>query len=102
MRCYYCLIPLTLTEAHKEHMTPRTRGGADTIDNIVPTCEACNKRKGTMTEEEFRTAFSEAFKILTSVPPADSSTNFSLIDQPHIKTLRAESERISWAWKNPA
>ena len=31
---------------HWEHVIPRSRGGPDTIDNIVLACEQCNLSKG--------------------------------------------------------
>jgi hypothetical protein len=54
MMCWYCRIPLTLAQAEKEHLTPRSRGGSDAIANIVPACAECNRLKGEMTEDEFR------------------------------------------------
>lgn len=101
MRCQYCYKPLTLEEAEKEHLTPRARGGSDTIDNIVPACKDCNQRKGTMTDKEFRTTFSKAFEILTSVGEAEKHISLSIVDQPSLSHLRQESESLSWAWRNP-
>lgn len=37
-----------------DHRVPISRGGTHTIENIIPSCRACNSRKGTKTEEEFR------------------------------------------------
>ena len=37
-----------------DHRTPLSRGGSNLIDNILPACRRCNRRKRTMTEEEFR------------------------------------------------
>jgi hypothetical protein len=59
--CWYCRVPLTLAgndpaRATKDHLTPLSRGGSDAISNIVPACIDCNRLKGDMTEEEFRTA----------------------------------------------
>jgi hypothetical protein len=102
MRCFYCLKPLTLQEATKEHLTPQARGGADTIDNIVPACKACNEKKGDMTEPEFRTTFSKAFEILTRVGAAEREMSLSMRDEPSLDHLRSEAESISWAWRNPA
>jgi hypothetical protein len=30
-----------------EHITPRARGGADTLENLAPACGPCNKAKAT-------------------------------------------------------
>jgi 5-methylcytosine-specific restriction endonuclease McrA len=50
--CAYCGSK-TLIEI--DHRIPLTRGGSNLIDNILPACRRCNRRKGTMTDEEFRT-----------------------------------------------
>lgn len=51
--CIYCGELLTPKTACADHMTPLSRGGDNTIDNIVPSCSSCNSRKGTKTVEEF-------------------------------------------------
>ena len=50
-RCAYCQtsgVPLQV-----EHLIPKSRGGSDRASNLVIACDACNKRKGTRTAEEF-------------------------------------------------
>lgn len=49
--CAYCgrKAPLTV-----DHRVPLFRGGANSIDNILPACSPCNKRKGYRDEAEFR------------------------------------------------
>ena len=50
-RCAYCGSP-DLLEA--DHRIPLVRGGPNTIDNILPACRSCNRRKNRKTETEFR------------------------------------------------
>jgi 5-methylcytosine-specific restriction endonuclease McrA len=50
-RCTYCG-DTTLIEI--DHRIPLIRGGSNLIANIVPACRRCNRRKGTLTETEFR------------------------------------------------
>jgi 5-methylcytosine-specific restriction endonuclease McrA len=51
-RCAYCG---TITEKLEvDHRVPLSLGGANTIDNILPACADCNRRKHTMTESDFR------------------------------------------------
>jgi 5-methylcytosine-specific restriction endonuclease McrA len=50
-RCAYCR---ALAPLQPDHRVPLARGGTNHIDNILPACGACNRRKHTMTEEEFR------------------------------------------------
>lgn len=51
-RCFYCgtVIP-EMWEI--EHKIPLSRGGSDDIDNLVPACVECNRRKGDRTSVEF-------------------------------------------------
>ena len=37
-----------------DHRVPLIRGGSNTIENILPACRSCNRRKNRRTEEEFR------------------------------------------------
>jgi len=38
-----------------DHADPRKRGGADGIENRLPSCSGCNAAKGALTVAEFRT-----------------------------------------------
>ena len=50
-RCAYCGESGAL---EADHRVPLSRGGGNTIDNILPACRVCNARKHRLTEEEFR------------------------------------------------
>lgn len=105
--CHYCDVRLTLDTAHQEHMTPLCRGGEDSWDNIVPACGECNQMKAWRTADEFlrdrefllsqRTG-KRATASLENLPIAAEEKN----EPGLLKKLKAESERISWAWRNPA
>jgi len=49
LSCQYCGNRTTLTI---DHIVPRSRGGADTWENLVTACVACNNKKGNRTPEE--------------------------------------------------
>lgn len=49
-KCVYCSSKDSLTI---DHMTPRSRGGSDDLDNLVTCCKSCNSRKGTKTYAEY-------------------------------------------------
>lgn len=53
--CAYCGVDLS-GSGHIEHMTPLSRGGSNSIGNIVWSCSTCNQRKNTKTAEEFMAA----------------------------------------------
>jgi 5-methylcytosine-specific restriction endonuclease McrA len=42
-RCQYCGSERHLTV---DHVVPRSKGGADTWDNLVTSCAPCNRKKG--------------------------------------------------------
>ena len=52
-KCGYCGLHTETIEA--DHRIPLSRGGKNTIANIIPACRHCNRSKRTKTEEEFRT-----------------------------------------------
>ncbi len=55
-KCAYCG---STDHIEVDHRTPLCRGGANTIENILPACRHCNRRKHRRTEEEFRTLLAE-------------------------------------------
>lgn len=44
-RCAYCGCKLSLRTTTREHVVPRSKGGADTLLNVVAACNACNGEK---------------------------------------------------------
>lgn len=50
-RCAYCLVVAPL---EVDHRIPLKRGGTNWIANILPACGPCNRKKGQLTEAEFR------------------------------------------------
>lgn len=46
-RCFYCgkVSYEDCVNLHADHIIPRKLGGADTADNLVTSCEGCNKTK---------------------------------------------------------
>ena len=58
-RCGYCGKEAELVP---DHRTALARGGANTIENLIPACADCNARKGVKDELEFRALLAfEAF-----------------------------------------
>jgi len=50
-RCQYCLMHQALQGAtfHIEHIIPRSKGGADHVENLALACPSCNLRKSDRT-----------------------------------------------------
>lgn len=53
-RCEYCQAPSLFSTApyEIEHIIPRAKGGATTINNLALSCSGCNRFKHTRTEWE--------------------------------------------------
>jgi 5-methylcytosine-specific restriction endonuclease McrA len=49
-RCQYC--GTTREPLSIDHVLPRSRGGADSWDNVTTACLSCNVRKGNRTPRE--------------------------------------------------
>jgi len=68
-QCYWCPQKLTLERGKHntlslDHLTPLSRGGSNTIENVVPSCIVCNLAKHMMTADEFVTwIFETAVKL---------------------------------------
>ena len=50
-QCAYCGVVAPL---EVDHRIPLKRGGSNWIANILPACGPCNRKKGQLTEDEFR------------------------------------------------
>lgn len=52
-RCAYCNESVALDDSTVDHKQPLSRGGTHAMHNLCMACEECNRRKGSMTAEEF-------------------------------------------------
>lgn len=53
-KCFYCDDQLTIDdEWHIEHKQPKSKGGTNDIENLVPSCKSCNLKKHNKTAKEF-------------------------------------------------
>lgn len=57
--CFYCGVrfaPAGPDHRTVDHRVPRSRGGTDSLRNLVFACYACNQRKRDRTEDDFVTS----------------------------------------------
>lgn len=52
-RCFYCEKLVSITSATKDHLVPKSKGGSNSIMNLVMACRHCNTAKGDMSKEDF-------------------------------------------------
>lgn len=62
-KCAYCLLVAPL---EVDHRIPLKRGGTNWIANILPACGPCNRKKGQLTEAEFRARMATERDLLRS------------------------------------
>jgi len=53
-RCWYCGEIPEPGELTVDHAKPRSRGGKNFDDNLLPACDYCNNLKSNLTISEFR------------------------------------------------
>jgi len=69
-KCWYCGIQTNPWRNFAiDHVVPITKGGSDDIDNLVPSCERCNKRKN-----------NKGIDILRKMLAAEQPDNVSFTD----------------------
>lgn len=61
--CQYCAVRWPACALTRDHIVPRSQGGADAWTNVTTACRSCNQRKGARTPEQWGAA-------LISVPYA--------------------------------
>lgn len=73
--CAYCGKAIDYKDMQVDHIHAQYKGGTDDINNLMPSCRACNFRKGTLTIEQFRreikdqchTLFERSFQARMSI-----------------------------------
>ena len=80
--CQYCAVILTAAELTLDHVTPRSRGGLSTWENLVACCHSCNRRKG-----------SQLLHELTHMRLLREPRPFSLHTSRHIMRMIGHSDQ---------
>jgi 5-methylcytosine-specific restriction endonuclease McrA len=56
-KCQYCGRGISLRTATRDHVHPLSKGGPNTLDNIVASCKPCNNLKDSMSLREFENKY---------------------------------------------
>ena len=93
-RCSYCRIPFELPYFDIDHKLPVVIGGADRINNLQLLCGPCNRRKGALTDHEFRHIYELLPAWLTWLPQREKpQARFVEIERRKSVELRSVRER---------
>lgn len=92
--CAYCGKEIAYKDMQVDHVIPLERGvspiwvekrgyqrGTDDFDNLLPSCRACNFRKGTLTLEMFRKQVTEQCDTLCKTFQGRMSLAYGLIER---------------------
>ena len=60
-RCVLCGRKIVYDDMTLDHITPLAMGGADSVENLQCTCEACNLFKGSVLPDDFMKRITEIF-----------------------------------------
>lgn len=52
--CSYCDEKISDENAVIDHVVPKSKGGKNNIENLLPCCWSCNSSKGTKSLDDFR------------------------------------------------
>ena len=75
--CLYCGNQFSKRELTRDHVTPVSKGGFDTWQNVVSACKRCNNIKGGKTPEESKMG-------LLAIPFAPSYAEYILLQSRNI------------------
>lgn len=68
-KCQYCGKGISLRNATRDHVVPLSKGGPNTLDNIVASCKSCNGIKDNMSlhafEEKYNVKLANKPRMLT-------------------------------------
>lgn len=73
-RCAYCGQPMKKKDMTVDHYVPKSRGGGDNIENLMPCCKACNAMKAADKLKTFRKRF-----FWNTLHPADMATYDNMV-----------------------
>lgn len=80
--CIYCGIHASQAKMQIEHVIPKSKGGTDSLDNLVLSCNACNQAKG---NQDVQTYLKDKPSVLRRVK-AHLGINYR--DAAHVNSTR--------------
>lgn len=88
-KCQYCSVALSMRNGTIDHVIPRCRGGAHSLDNTVASCKVCNNAKGDM----WLSAFEAKTGMVLKTKPRQLSDEEKI--DCLLKTVKSK-ERNAW------
>ena len=89
--CQYCGRQFPASKLSLDHVTPRSRGGATTWENVVCACLKCNAKKGGRTPKEARMKL-----VHRPVKPRQNPILVLKLDNPKYESWRTWLNGVHW------
>jgi hypothetical protein len=99
-RCWYCGCNLDPWGFHIDHFEPRSRGGSDKLENLVPACPNCNVVKNDRQVWKWRIDIEKEKGLAMSKGQVMSLNGEGLMDSVFDKILLWEVPVIFWFERN--
>ena len=80
--CIYCGIHASQAKMQIEHVIPKSKGGTDSLNNLVLSCEACNQAKG---NQDVKVYLKDKPNVLRRIK---AHLGMSYKDAAHINSIR--------------
>lgn len=82
--CAYCGEEIAYEKMQVDHLIPLHKGGADNLQNYMPSCRKCNQYKHTLSLEDFREQIGLTVKRLQGVYAYVMATKYGLVTETDI------------------
>jgi len=108
-RCWYCGKKLNPFFFHFDHVEPYSKGGQDSVDNLVLSCVTCNISKGNMSVSDWRFKLMQKYGIAKEnelrsqgLPVSDEPHGYELLVvfffERHIPRRRLLGDAPAYSW----
>jgi hypothetical protein len=88
-KCFYCRLAMHRGSATIEHLTPRSWGGSNFLDNLVLACAKCNENRG----------HTDLISHVTSLPRLYNVTHSNAMDHARWASMLS-GKRMRVQWRN--
>lgn len=93
-RCAYCGHILTFQDMKIDHYDPKSKGGTDDIENLMPSCEICNHYKNSHNIHKFKWLLINIIKKIKKIYIIKVAIRFGLIEFKEFKSFFYERDEM--------
>lgn len=91
-KCAYCGNEISLNEMKVDHLVPKSKGGLDEIENLMPSCEICNHYKDSHNIHKFKYLMTGIINKIKKLYIIKVAMRYGLIEFKNFTTFYYERE----------